>query len=150
MTKKTTTALESEVEAAPLPELNTAQVKLVCIEYERKINLETISKHRPYESASKKVSMWADIAPEERGDIKALKARLDELDKLVKDRVTTSLQETVAAVRAADVSTKFSRFAVDAAFDHILENFVPELEGEKARAAFEDVLKSTQEFQQSQ
>jgi len=145
MTKKTATQPETVTASGPL-------VKLVSSEYERKINLETISSKRPYESAAKKITMWMDIAPEEQGDPLALQARLVELDNLVKERVTACLQETVAAVRAADQSLKYSSIAIEKALDWLISTnlaYDPETR-QKWEAGFWEALKTAQSFEQSQ
>lgn len=128
-------------------------VKLISIEYGRKINLETISNKRPYESAERKVTMWADIDPDEQGDANLLKVRLDELHTLVKNAVIASIQETVANVRAADQSLKYSSIAIEQALLAVLKSLIPGEPIEKFQMAeemFMIELKSAQEFLQSQ
>ncbi len=126
-------------------------IKMISFEYERKINLETISKHRPYESASAKVSMYADISMDEQGDQYKLTNRELELQQLVRDRANAILQETVVAVRAADLSLKYSSIAIEKAVDGLIKALVGDVgDQDKIRAEFMENLKTAQAALQAQ
>lgn len=128
------------------------RVRLISVEYERKLNLENISRKRPYESASTKVSMYVDIPWEEQGKPDILATREAELQKLVKSRSTEILRETVDAVLAADNSIKYSMIAIEAAVDKLINSFVglDTTEGEQAKAAFIEQVKTEQGLLSSQ